>query len=77
VGDAYRQLISAWKEVLPTQSVCLRVPLEDMPSLGRGQGAPPPQGGEGKRTAGPPAPAAPPEPKEPEPGEPTAPSNPD
>jgi beta-glucosidase len=77
VGDAYRQLISAWREVLPTQSVCLRVPLEDMPSLGRGQGAPPPQGGEGKRTAGPPAPAAPPEPKEPEPGEPTAPSNPD
>jgi hypothetical protein len=27
VGDAYRTLISEWREVLPTQSVCLRVPV--------------------------------------------------
>ena len=28
VGKAYRQLIRDWREVLPTQSVCLRVPIE-------------------------------------------------
>jgi beta-glucosidase/6-phospho-beta-glucosidase/beta-galactosidase len=28
VGKAYRQLIHDWREVLPTQSVCLRVPIE-------------------------------------------------
>jgi len=27
VGRAYRDLIAAWREVLPTQSVCLTVPL--------------------------------------------------
>ena len=27
VGEAYKKLISDWKEVLPTQSVCLRVPV--------------------------------------------------
>jgi beta-glucosidase len=27
VGEAYRQLISDWREVLPTQSVCLQVPI--------------------------------------------------
>ncbi|WP_019139958.1 family 1 glycosylhydrolase [Noviherbaspirillum massiliense] len=27
VGEAYRQLIRDWKEVLPTQSVCLQVPI--------------------------------------------------
>ena len=27
VGEAYRQLIQDWREVLPTDSVCLRVPL--------------------------------------------------
>jgi beta-glucosidase/6-phospho-beta-glucosidase/beta-galactosidase len=27
VGRAYRELISNWREVLPTQSVCLRVPV--------------------------------------------------
>jgi hypothetical protein len=27
VGKAYQQLISDWREVLPTQSVCLRLPL--------------------------------------------------
>jgi len=27
VGDAYRTLIREWREVLPTQSVCLSVPL--------------------------------------------------
>lgn len=31
VGNAYRELIAAWGQVLPTQSVCLRVPLV-MPS---------------------------------------------
>jgi beta-glucosidase len=31
VGKAYKQLIEDWKNVLPTQSVCLRVPL-DLPS---------------------------------------------
>ena len=30
VGKAYKQLIEDWREVLPTRSVCLRVPL-DMP----------------------------------------------
>ncbi len=27
VGEAYKQLIHAWREVLPTQSVCLQVPV--------------------------------------------------
>ncbi|MDQ3819353.1 MAG: glycoside hydrolase family 1 protein, partial [Acidobacteriota bacterium] len=27
VGEAYRQLIKSWREVLPVQSVCLRVPV--------------------------------------------------
>jgi len=27
VGKAYKKLISDWKEVLPTQSVCLQVPI--------------------------------------------------
>jgi hypothetical protein len=27
VGEAYKQLISSWKEVLPTQSMCLQVPV--------------------------------------------------
>ena len=31
VGKAYKQLIADWKDVLPTRSVCLRVPL-DMPT---------------------------------------------
>ncbi|HEX5220060.1 MAG TPA: family 1 glycosylhydrolase [Verrucomicrobiae bacterium] len=31
VGEAYKQLIHEWCDVLPTQSVCLRVPV-DMPS---------------------------------------------
>src|ERR1041384_1891189 len=31
VGEAYKQLIADWREVLPTQSVCLRVPVV-MPS---------------------------------------------
>lgn len=31
VGEAYRQLIRDWCDVLPTQSVCLRVPV-DLPS---------------------------------------------
>src|ERR1051325_1087483 len=30
VGKAYKQLIADWREVLPTQSVCLRVPLESL-----------------------------------------------
>ena len=28
VGEAYKQIIADWKEVLPTQSVCLSVPIE-------------------------------------------------
>jgi beta-glucosidase/6-phospho-beta-glucosidase/beta-galactosidase len=28
VGEAYKQIISDWKEVLPTQSICLNVPIE-------------------------------------------------
>jgi len=31
VGKAYKQLIADWRDVLPTQSVCLRVPI-DLPS---------------------------------------------
>ena len=27
VGKAYKELISSWKDVLPTQSVCLQVPV--------------------------------------------------
>ncbi len=27
VGKAYKELIAAWRDVLPTQSVCLQVPL--------------------------------------------------
>ena len=27
VGEAYKQIISDWREVLPTQSICLRVPI--------------------------------------------------
>ena len=27
VGKAYKQLIADWRDVLPTQSMCLRVPL--------------------------------------------------
>lgn len=30
VGESYRQLIADWSEVLPTESLCLTVPL-DMP----------------------------------------------
>lgn len=30
VGKAYKQLIFDWKHVLPTQSICLRVPLREM-----------------------------------------------
>ena len=31
VGRAYKKLIEAWRAVLPTQSVCLRVPLAPIP----------------------------------------------
>jgi len=34
VGRAYRELIAAWREVLPTQSVCLTVPLASHGSCG-------------------------------------------
>jgi hypothetical protein len=27
VGEAYRRIVASWRDVLPTQSVCLRVPL--------------------------------------------------
>lgn len=44
VGEAYKQLIANWREVLPTQSVCLVVPLarpgeHENPRAGRRQGA--------------------------------------
>jgi beta-glucosidase/6-phospho-beta-glucosidase/beta-galactosidase len=32
VGDAYRRLIAGWRAVLPTQSVCLQVPLAAPPA---------------------------------------------
>ena len=32
VGKTYKQLIADWREVLPTQSVCLRVPIRRIPS---------------------------------------------
>ena len=35
VGAAYKQLIADWREVLPTQSVCLQVPIV-MPKRARG-----------------------------------------
>ena len=28
VGEAYKQLVKEWREVLPTQSVCLHVPVD-------------------------------------------------
>ena len=30
VGRCYKQLIADWRELLPTQSVCLSVPLKDI-----------------------------------------------
>ena len=36
VGEAYKKLISDWQDVLPTQSVCLRVPVM-MPSENDGR----------------------------------------
>jgi hypothetical protein len=38
VGESYRQLITDWNEVLPTHSVCLRVPIVP-PSEHRGSSA--------------------------------------
>jgi hypothetical protein len=35
VGKAYQQLIRSWREVLPTQSVCLRVPVEGIQNADR------------------------------------------
>jgi hypothetical protein len=32
VGEAYRRLIAAWRDVLPTQSVCLLVPIAEPPA---------------------------------------------
>jgi len=31
VGRAYKKLIESWRAVLPTQSVCLRVPIARLP----------------------------------------------
>ena len=31
VGKAYKALIHNWREVLPTQSICLRVPIDQEP----------------------------------------------
>ncbi len=33
VGEAYRQLIADWRQVLPTQSICLNVPIKDPPEF--------------------------------------------
>ncbi len=33
VGEAYRRLIASWREVLPTQSLCLTMPLDPPKSL--------------------------------------------
>jgi hypothetical protein len=30
VGEAYRQLIAAWGAVLPTQSLCLQIPVDPL-----------------------------------------------
>jgi beta-glucosidase/6-phospho-beta-glucosidase/beta-galactosidase len=38
VGKAYKQLISDWRQVLPTHSICLQVPI-DMPDSYDGRGA--------------------------------------
>ena len=38
VGKAYKDLIRDWREVLPTQSVCLRVPIDWPDDQGRVQG---------------------------------------
>ena len=35
VGTAYKNLIAAWKDVLPVQSVCLQLPI-DMPQAATG-----------------------------------------
>ena len=37
VGETYRQLITDWSEVLPTRSVCLRVPVTPPQSYPRGR----------------------------------------
>jgi len=39
VGKAYRQLIHDWRQVLPTQSVCLTVPIVTPHAYMRGRGA--------------------------------------
>ena len=38
VGETYRQLIANWRDVLPTQSLCLTVPLQ-RPGEGFGRAA--------------------------------------
>jgi beta-glucosidase len=38
VGRAYKQLIADWRAVLPTQSVCLRVPIDQNVFNGSGEG---------------------------------------
>ncbi len=57
VGEAYRRIIQEWREVLPTQSVCLQVPIK-LPSQPRAERARPPQSeAQPPRLAAPTAPA--------------------
>jgi hypothetical protein len=34
VGEEYRKLIAAWRDVLPTQSICLTVPVVPIEEIG-------------------------------------------
>jgi len=34
VGEEYRKLIAAWRDVLPTQSICLTVPVVPIAEIG-------------------------------------------
>jgi hypothetical protein len=40
VGEAYKKLISDWKTVLPTQSVCLTVPVAPLDGVPERAGRP-------------------------------------
>jgi hypothetical protein len=55
VGSAYKKLIADWRSVLPTQSVCLRVPIVMPPGSRRGpdSATPPLSGHTTENTAAP------------------------
>jgi hypothetical protein len=57
VGSAYKKLISDWRQVLPTQSVCLRVPVDRPRDYRSGQTSPIPPDSEGARSRGTTAPS--------------------